>query len=265
VLARTTVLGRLSGGVHDATIADFGGDARAGRAPGTRSEIDRTRIGILGHSEGGIVAPLAAVQTPDVAFLILLAAPGLTGERLLCLQTERLLRAGGADDLIAPTLAMQRIIVAALRAGGSMLEIGARAREDLARFASALSSGQKAALGFSDAAIEAQTRPYAQPCTARSSHTIAATLSRTRIPVLALNGSRDLLVPAAEIWRRSLARFAPQATLISRFMRSGASTICSRPAAPAFPGEYGKIEETISPVVLRMVAEWILKRAHAEE
>ncbi len=72
---------KSTGSYGKSTTYDFVNDARATveflRA---RADIDKRRVGLLGHSEGTIVAALAAAQSPDVAFLVLLGAPGLTGE-----------------------------------------------------------------------------------------------------------------------------------------------------------------------------------------
>ncbi|MGH7127500.1 MAG: alpha/beta hydrolase family protein, partial [Planctomycetaceae bacterium] len=76
-----------TGAFATATSEDFAGDALAGvRYLKTRPEIDPGRIGIIGHSEGGLIAPIAAARSDDVAFIVLMAGPGVTGEEILYLQ-----------------------------------------------------------------------------------------------------------------------------------------------------------------------------------
>lgn len=64
----------------------------------SRSEINPEQIGLIGHSEGGIIAPIAAAQSPDVAFIVLMAGTGLTGEEILYLQGALIAKANGASD-----------------------------------------------------------------------------------------------------------------------------------------------------------------------
>jgi hypothetical protein len=91
-------VGKSGGKFADATTADFADDAEAAlEFLKRRSEIDPKRIGLVGHSEGGIIAPMVAARRADVAFLVLLAGSGVTGEQLLYRQGELLGRAAGAS------------------------------------------------------------------------------------------------------------------------------------------------------------------------
>ena len=83
-------VGGSTGDSLRATSSDFADDALAGVAYlKGRREIDTARIGLIGHSEGGLVAPLAATRSQDVAFIVLLAGPGLPGEQIIYLQIGR--------------------------------------------------------------------------------------------------------------------------------------------------------------------------------
>ena len=74
--------GKSTGDYDNATTADFAADAKAGVAwLKTRSEVDPHKIGLIGHSEGGIVAPMAAVADPNVAFVVMMAGSGVPGDR----------------------------------------------------------------------------------------------------------------------------------------------------------------------------------------
>ena len=78
---------------------DFATDAVAAvEVLKSRPEVDAKRIGLLGHSEGGVVAPIAAARSNDVAFIVLISGMGVTGERILLDQAELIGRAGGAPD-----------------------------------------------------------------------------------------------------------------------------------------------------------------------
>ena len=74
-------VGGSKGDASQATSEDFAQDVLAGVAYlKTRKEIDPKRIGLIGHSEGGIIAPIAATQSSDVAFIVLLAGTGVPGD-----------------------------------------------------------------------------------------------------------------------------------------------------------------------------------------
>jgi len=64
----------------------------------TRKEIDKKHIGLIGHSEGGLIAPIAATKSDDVAFIVLLAGPGLPGSYIITMQSELISRANGESE-----------------------------------------------------------------------------------------------------------------------------------------------------------------------
>lgn len=89
-------LGDSTGDPTQATSADFADDAEAGlRALQARSDIDPTHIGLLGHSEGGLIAAMIAARNPDVAFVVSMAGSTLPGYDVIIKQVERLTLAGG--------------------------------------------------------------------------------------------------------------------------------------------------------------------------
>ena len=92
-------VGGSTGSLSASTSDDFAGDVLAGIAfLKTRSEINPKRVGLMGHSEGGIIAPMVAARSPDVAFIVLLAGTGLPGEEIIYLQGQAILKAMGADE-----------------------------------------------------------------------------------------------------------------------------------------------------------------------
>jgi uncharacterized protein len=85
--------GASKGNHGTATSADFAEDIRAGLAYlRTRPEIDASRLGILGHSEGGLIGPLVAVKEPQLRAMALLAAPSWGGRKILEYQLANLAR-----------------------------------------------------------------------------------------------------------------------------------------------------------------------------
>src|SRR5262249_48118421 len=91
-------VGGSTGNVLDATIPDSASDVLAGIAYlKTRKEINPKQMGLIGHSEGGVIGPLVATKSDDVAFVVMLAGTGLPGEEILYMQGQALLKAMGAS------------------------------------------------------------------------------------------------------------------------------------------------------------------------
>jgi hypothetical protein len=103
-------VGGSGGSLSSSTTVDLAEDAVAAvRFLKAQPRIDAQRIGLIGHSEGGIIAPLIASRSADVAFVVMLAGPGVSGDEILVRQTELLLRAGGVSEEAAEgALAAQR-------------------------------------------------------------------------------------------------------------------------------------------------------------
>ncbi len=80
-------IGGSTGEVYNATTADFAEDALAGvKFLKSRKEIDRRQIGLIGHSEGATIATMIAAGSKDVAFIVMLAGTGVTGDEMFCLR-----------------------------------------------------------------------------------------------------------------------------------------------------------------------------------
>jgi len=87
-------MGGSGGNVFDGTTADFATDAPADlKYLQSRSDINPKQIGLCGHSEGGIVAPLAASRSDEVAFIICISGTGHTGEQIILAQSELIAKA----------------------------------------------------------------------------------------------------------------------------------------------------------------------------
>jgi pimeloyl-ACP methyl ester carboxylesterase len=92
-------VGGSSGSVAKSTSEDFAGDVQAGIALlKSRPEIDGSKIGLIGHSEGGIIAPIVARRSRDVAFIVLMAGTGLPGSEIMLMQGRLIGKAMGVSD-----------------------------------------------------------------------------------------------------------------------------------------------------------------------
>ncbi|MBZ0243205.1 MAG: alpha/beta hydrolase, partial [Bacteroidales bacterium] len=92
-------VGQSEGDFNTATTADFATDVESAIAYlKTRKEINKKEIGLVGHSEGGLIAPMVASKSKDVSFIVLLASPGIQGDKLLLLQQALIAKASGAAE-----------------------------------------------------------------------------------------------------------------------------------------------------------------------
>src|SRR5262249_58636639 len=92
-------VGQSTGSFSTATSADFAEDAQAGVEYLTRrKEVNPRQIGLIGHSEGGLIAPMLAARSNGIAFIVLLAGQGQSGEEVLYAQGQQILKAQGASE-----------------------------------------------------------------------------------------------------------------------------------------------------------------------
>ncbi len=250
-------VGKSTGDFTAATSEDFADDAEAGfRWLRARPEVDRGKVGLLGHSEGAIVAPLVAAREPAVAFLILLAAPGVPGEQILYRQGELILRAGGADEeTVEASRALQRALFNAVRDAADGATAHAAARAVLSRRAKALEGPER---DQAEAMFDLQAAEVASPWFRFFlRHDPAPVLAKVRCPVLAVWGEKDLQVPPDQNRPPLEAALAAGGNQrVAARVLPGLNHLL-QPAMTGHPGEYGQIEETIDTVALQLIVFWI--------
>ncbi len=244
------------------TTADFAGDVEAG-VEILRGDPRIGAIGLVGHSEGGLIAPIVAGRSDDVSFIVLLAGAGVPGDELLRRQNERLFRAEGVpEDRQAKLLALLDRLFAAL--------ISDLPEDEIRAEVTAVVRGQLEVTGVpperqDEAAVKAAVEPVMSPW---MRHFLAydprPTLAATKVPVLALNGELDLQVDAEQnltAIAEALARGGNDEVTIHRL--PGLNHLFQH-ATTGLVGEYHAIEETMAPEVLDLVRDWILTVAAAE-
>lgn len=184
-------VGGTSAGPPGPTTEDFVGDALAGvDYLKTRKEVDPGKIGLIGHSEGGVVAPLAAVRSKDVAFIVLMAGTGLPGDQILYRQSELIGRAMGAS---AEKLAQERQL------DEQVFKIVKEEKDPAAaerRVRAVLSAEPDARTQALDSRVQAVLSPWFKFFL---TYDPRPTLAKVKVPVLAINGERDLQVPPRKI------------------------------------------------------------------
>jgi pimeloyl-ACP methyl ester carboxylesterase len=255
-------VGGSTGARPDLTSADFAGDVEAGIAFLKRqAEIDGHRIGLVGHSEGGIIAPLVAAGSKDVACIVLLGGPGCPGTEVLLQQNEAELRAAGTPDAeIAQQLAAYRAVQRCVLEKAPEDKLRAAVRE-LVRLQLAVATGDKQPEAKRiDEMVEPGVKQFTSPWLLWfMRHDPRDSLRQVKCPVLALTGALDLQVP-------------PKANLpeIERAVRAGGNqdvTVKELPglnhlfqeARTGLIDEYMSKQQTIARAALDELTTWLRK------
>jgi uncharacterized protein len=180
------------------TSESYAGDALAGvEFLAQRPDIDAGKIGIVGHSEGGLIAPMVAIKSRDVAYIVLMGAPGVNGEELLDQQSVLVAKArGDSDEAIALNRDVQKKMFALLRQGKDYIATEKELRAIWGEAKTKMSSDNLRALGDPDAVARQQIKAVMSPWFRFFlTYDPSEALRQVRCPVLAVNGELDLQVP----------------------------------------------------------------------
>jgi hypothetical protein len=247
------------------TTADFAQDALAMfRFLQARSDIGRSRIGFIGHSEGAEVAAMSAVRSPDVAFVILLAGPALPGDTIILSQIAALSRLQGESEAnIERSLALERRVFATVREQKGWDELREMLLDEMRRSLDRLPAEQKAAMTDSMLAAQLDMQLHA----ARTpwfaffiSHDPAQDLAGVRCPLLALFGELDQQVsPSSNLRPMSSALSKGGNPDVTIFTVSGVNHLFQK-AVTGSPAEYAGLEKEFAAGVLDRLTAWLKKR-----
>jgi pimeloyl-ACP methyl ester carboxylesterase len=254
-------IGQSTGDFKTATSLDFLGDVLAGiDYLKTVKEIDPHRIGLIGHSEGGMIAPMAAGKSSDVAFIVLMAGPGIPGDELLLLQQSLIMKAQGAsDDAVAQSAKIQKEVLAAAKSPLDSASAAIKIRQIIMDGTAQLSEEEKKQMvnapEMLDKGVQQALSPWLRYFLR---YDPKPALEQVKCPVLAVNGEKDLQVPSK-----------PNLAAIAKAFKKGGNkdaTVKELPglnhlfqtATTGSPDEYLKTEETIAPIALSAVGDWIL-------
>lgn len=252
-----------TGDFGSATSNDFATDVDAAvRYLQTRKEVAKGQIGLVGHSEGGLIAPIVAANNKDVAYIVLLAGPGIPGDELLLKQQELIAAASGASD---------QDILANKQKSMEMFEM-IREIEDVELLQKKLkeylhkqiTDNPDAPLPNNmnaDQYVNMQVAQISNPWMRNFlTYNPQENLAATTCPVLAINGEKDLQVPAEE----------NLAAIKQTLLKAGNQQVTTRElkgmnhlfqeCETGSPAEYSDIDETFSPIALNVISEWILKQ-----
>lgn len=248
-------VGGSEGNTSNATSEDFAGDVLAGiEFLKTRKEINSSKIGLIGHSEGGIVAPVVANKTSDVAFIVMLAGPGIPGEQILYEQGRLIgLASGMTEEQVAQNQKTQEAIFNIIKTEkDSAVRLDRLQRTFTGGMYPMMNEDQKKAV---DQQISAVNSPW-------FSHFLKydpyPALTKLKCPVLALIGEKDLQVPPNSNLPAIEKALAEGGNKNFKTLELPGLNHLFQQCETGAVAEYAQIEETISPEVLKMISEWIL-------
>lgn len=237
-------IAKSGGNFATATAADFATDTEAGIAfLKTRSEVNPLKIGLIGHSEGGIIAPMVAARNHDVAFVVMMAGSGVRGDQILVAQVAAGNEAVGMSHAAAEKAgAAEREILTVLESEKDP----AKLRPALARW---IPPDQL------DGQIAKLNSPWFRYFL---EYDPAPALRKVTCPVLAINGEKDTQVPPKQnlpAIRKALEEGGNRHFEVTEL--PGLNHLFQTAKTGAVL-EYQQIEETVSPAVLEKIANWIL-------
>ncbi|MBN2591835.1 MAG: alpha/beta hydrolase [Sedimentisphaerales bacterium] len=243
-------VGGSTGDTMSSTSEDFAGDVICEMDYlKTRKEIDSSKIGLIGHSEGGTIAPIAANKSKDIAFIVMMAGTGINGEETLYLQVKLLLKnAGASDEIFAKELEFMKNEYDVLKNESDEKVLEGKIREMLL-----------GRLANNSDLVESEMKKVTNPWFRFFlTYDPKPALMKVKCPVLALNGSLDMQVAPKEnlaAIESALKEGGNQNYTIKEF--PGLNHLFQT-AKTGSVTEYALIEETISPDALEMICDWIL-------
>jgi pimeloyl-ACP methyl ester carboxylesterase len=245
--------GTSKGGPND-TTENYAADALAGvEFLKTRKEINARQIGLIGHSEGGMAAPMAAAKSNDVAFIVLMAGPGIPGEKLLTKQIG-LIAEAECEKEVARAIAEGRQLMATV----VQEKDDAVARQKLHEGAVKRTEAAKKKIDAQLANADAQSAVWATPWFRYFlSFDPRPTLMKVRVPVLAINGEKDLQVPAKEDLEGIEEALKAAGNKDYKIVLLPNLNHLFQTTKTGAPSEYAEIEETLAPILLQTIGDWI--------
>lgn len=249
-------VGASTGSFQKATSADFVTDVESAIAYlKTRSEVNKNQIGLLGHSEGGLIATIIGSKSNFVDFIVLVASPGIPGDELLLLQKEKIERASGLSEKeITAGIDLNRRIFNKVTSSKNDTQLKNEIYSTLVAFNEEQTSDEQQTDNEINTIVETITSPWFYYFL---NFKPIPSLEKIKCPVLVLAGEKDLQVP-------SLENIASIEKAFKKGKKSNFKTVVYpklnhlfQEAETGLPGEYATIEETFSPKALEEIKNWL--------
>jgi pimeloyl-ACP methyl ester carboxylesterase len=256
-------VGGSTGSTSQSTSQDFALDALAGvEFLAHRKEVDPKRIGLIGHSEGGLIAPIAATRSKDIAFIVLMAGTGLSGFEILDAQAQLILKASGASKSeLAFTHDFHKQLQSILGSEKDPKALAAKLSVALKGMLDKLPEAERKEIADSESlilsSVERVTTPWFRYFL---EYDPRPTLRKVQCPVLALNGEKDLQVPCKQNLSEIEKAIKSNGNDHVKIVEFPGLNHLFQPCTTGSPGEYASIETTIAPEVLKTIGDWILSQ-----
>lgn len=252
-------VGKSQGDYVNSTSADLATDAEAAYLfLKNNPKINPAAIGLLGHSEGGLIAPIVAASNAGIGFIVSLAGPGVTGEQVLYRQQADIGRLSGLkDEEISEASEINKKLYAILKKEKDNIKAEAKITDTYRKILTGKKmSAVEIEKGISQlkASFGAETYTwyryflFADP---------ALYWKKVKCPVIALNGEKDLQV-AADVNLPAIEKaLKTGGNMKVKTVKLAELNHLFQHCKTGLPGEYGQIEETFSPEALKVISDWI--------
>lgn len=249
-------VGKSEGDFKAATIATFASDIESAiKYLKARKDINTSKLGLIGHSIGGIIAPEIAVNNSNIKFIVLMAAPGINGDELMLLQKATLERGMGLNEM---QIAKGRDVIK----GAYDIIVNSTLKNDqlkdsintfyVNKYGTMLPQNQRAALVEQLSGNEIIGLVRSRP---------AVIIEKVKCPVLAINGDKDFQVPSKENLQAIEAATKKGSNKNVTIVELKNLNHLFQESTTGLQDEYSKIEQTMSPAALQTISDWIKKQA----
>ena len=260
-------VGKTNGQTSNATSVDFANDVEAGIAYlKTRPEVDVKKIGMIGHSEGGLIASIIAAKRKDINFIVLLASPGVKGSVLVVDQSGAMLKPYGiSEESVNFYKSFVEELIKTTLASRDSIERRKKILVAYDKWKKATPEINRKELGFKDdstseALINRSLKSFNSAWMRYFLETDPSKLlEKTNAKILALNGEKDFQVSATlnipaitNALKHSESKVHEEKILPGLNHLFQTCTLCTL-------AEYAQLEETFSPVALAVMGTWLKK------
>ena len=256
-------IGESKGDFKTATTADFATDVESAITYlKSRKEINKNKIGLIGHSEGALIASIVASKSKDISFIVLLAGTGIQGDKLLLLQQELISKANGTSeaDIKKSNQTNAKLFEMVVQSNNNQklkTDLTNLINETLKNDTSLEIPNGLTKEEFISMQVNQISSPWMQYFLKFNP---AISLGKINCPILAVNGEKDLQVPPNE----NLTAIKNASTIgenknvtIKKFPNLNH---LFQECITGLPNEYTEIEQTFSPIVLAEITKWILNQ-----
>ncbi len=260
--------GKSTGDFSNSTTADFAQDVEEHiRYAKNLPMIDTNQIGLLGHSEGGLIAPMVAVRNKSVSFVILLAGPGVEIGELMAMQNEMVLKSAGiSQEAINTYIPLYKNLMKTIVSINSIQDANAKAIEIVKNWYS--NTDKNLVKATTNISSESDINKFATTMSETlstkwwkyfASYNPQIALQKLKCPVLAINGSSDIQVPADANLKAIELGLKKAGNKKGTTMKFDNLNHLFQKCTKCTVQEYGELENTIEPEVLEYIYNWLTK------